>query len=85
MVSQNDLAPVFGESGGVRGRMLRTERYKYIRYSSGKNSEQLFDLDLDPGEMRDLKNDFNHAAVLDEHRRLLDEWMQRHNDPFPAI
>uniref|UniRef100_UPI00404B9E9B sulfatase family protein n=1 Tax=Cephaloticoccus sp. TaxID=1985742 RepID=UPI00404B9E9B len=85
VVSQNDLAPVFGESGGVRGRMLRTERYKYIRYSSGKNSEQLFDLDLDPGEMRDLKNDFNHAAVLDEHRRLLDEWMQRHNDPFPAI
>ena len=84
VISQNDLAPDYGKSGGVRGRMLRSTRYKYVRYSSGLNNEQLFDLDLDPGEMRDLKHDPAHALVLRGHREQLDAWMQRAGDQMPV-
>lgn len=85
VVSQNDLAPIAAQSGGVRGRMVRSPRYKYVRYSEGENPEQLFDLDLDPGEMRDLKFDPAHRLILEEHRHLLDGWMAARQDPFPAI
>ncbi len=85
VISQNDLAPKTGQSGGVRGRMLRSSRYKYVRYSEGQDAEQLFDLELDPGEMRDLKYDLSHATILAEHRTRLDRWLREHRDPFPAI
>ncbi|MFC6964817.1 sulfatase [Halocatena marina] len=38
----------------VRGRMVRTEKYKYIVYHEQRNNEQLFDTEDDPGEMVDL-------------------------------
>ena len=36
------------------GRMLRTKRYKYIRFNFGVRPEQLFDLEFDPGETINL-------------------------------
>ncbi|MHC4582428.1 MAG: sulfatase family protein, partial [Planctomycetota bacterium] len=36
------------------GRSLRTDRFKYSIYDSGKSREQLIDLQNDPGEMNDL-------------------------------
>jgi len=82
VVSQSDLAPVYGRSGGVYGRMLRSGRYKYVRYSTGADPEQLFDLEADPGEMRDLKYDPAASEQLAWHRAQLDKWMTLHGDKF---
>jgi choline-sulfatase len=82
VISQNDLAPTYGVSGGVYGRMLRTDRYKYVCYSSGANREQLFDLEKDPGEMNDLAESTRHQPQLNHHRRLLWKWMEERKDPF---
>ena len=44
--------------------------------------EQLFDLALDPGEMRDLSADPEHADTLAELRGRVEEWMRETNDPL---
>ena len=83
VVSQNDLAPISGQSGKVYGRMVRTKRYKYARYSTGLHPEQLFDTGLDAGEMNNLVENPAYAGELARHRDLLDTWMKREGDPFP--
>jgi len=83
VIGQNDLAPVDQKSGGVYGRMVRTPRHKYIRYSAGQRREQFFDLALDPGEMNDLTGDTAQREELARHRAILDQWMKREGDPFP--
>lgn len=64
------------------GRMLRTERYKYIVYSHGENREQLFDLRLDPGELNDLSNAPGKNEVLNTHRKMLYQDCEAGNDFF---
>ncbi|MBM4149403.1 MAG: DUF4976 domain-containing protein [Lentisphaerae bacterium] len=66
------------ESEGAR--MLRSARYKYVRYR-GKE-EQLMDLETDPGEMRNLATDPKSATVLEEHRRLLKEWYAENGETW---
>jgi arylsulfatase A-like enzyme len=53
------------------GRMIRTHRYKYVLFNSGKNPEQFFDLARDPGEKRNLVNDSSQRKNVAEHRALL--------------
>jgi arylsulfatase A-like enzyme len=53
------------------GRMVRTDRYKYVVYEWGTRREQLFDLEQDPGEMVNLIASTSHANVLEDHRRRL--------------
>ena len=62
------------------GRMLRTKRYKYIRFNSGARAEQLFDLELDPGETFNLAS--RGGTALDEHRRLMNGWHSKTGDSF---
>jgi arylsulfatase A-like enzyme len=62
------------------GRMIRTDRYKYCLYDSGRNPEQLTDLKKDPGEMQNLAGRSEHQAVLEKHRRLLKEWIETVGD-----
>ncbi len=57
----------------VTGRMLRTGRYKYVHYE-GDPVEQLFDMQQDPWEMRNLYRDAGHAGILADHRKLLAEF-----------
>jgi len=66
------------ESG--RGRMVRTDRYKYIVYASGSPREQLIDLADDPGEMQNLALDPAAAEVLRQHRQLLKQWYADNNE-----
>jgi arylsulfatase A-like enzyme len=61
-------------------RMLRTGRFKYCVYDSGKYREQLVDLENDPGEMTNLANEKAYKAILDKHRQLLKEWLRRSRD-----
>lgn len=82
IVCQNNLHPRYGEEG-VHGRMLRTSRYKYVRYASGEHPEQLFDLELDPGEMNSIVYSAAHRDVLARHRSLLNQFIAEQDDPFP--
>jgi N-acetylglucosamine-6-sulfatase len=45
---------------------LRGERYKYIRYHGLWDSDELFDLQADPHEMRNLIRDPAHAKTVEE-------------------
>lgn len=64
------------------GRMVRSDRYKYIVYNWGRYREQLFDLKKDPGEMVNLAVNTKNKDVLSEHRRLLMEWCNETGDKF---
>jgi choline-sulfatase len=55
------------------GRMIRTGRYKYVRYENDP-VEQLFDMKADPWETRNLADEARYAAEVAAHRRLLDQW-----------
>ncbi len=59
----------------IKGRMIRTDRYKYVMYKGDENpTEQLFDLENDPGETQNLAYDPTHQAVLSNHRKILREF-----------
>jgi arylsulfatase A-like enzyme len=66
------------------GRMLHTGRYTYMAYDSGADAEELFDLAVDPGQVRNVIADPAHAGVLADCRARLASWRQRHGDPAPA-
>jgi arylsulfatase A-like enzyme len=65
-----------------RGRMVRTQRYKYIAFSFGARPEMLFDVVNDPGEMNNLALGDSAKGELDRHRRLLRGWISRTGDDF---
>lgn len=58
-------------------RMIRTERFKYSRYTTGANAEQLTDLAADPGEMNNLAQQAAYQETLQQHQALLADWEQR--------
>lgn len=63
-----------GLLGDRPGRMLRHGPWKLNHYH-GHAQPQLFNLDRDPEEMHDLRDDPAHAEVLGRlHRRVLDGW-----------
>jgi len=62
---------VYGEYQYTR--MIRTERWKYVRRSEGFPSE-LFDLDNDPGERRNLVDDPARAGRVRELQADLNRW-----------
>jgi len=60
----------------ILGRMIRTPRYKYITYKRDP-VEQLFDMQADPGETKNLAGEAKLASALKAHRKLLAEWESR--------
>jgi len=60
-------------ASGHFARMVRTDRYKYIKYADHPG-EQLFDMLADPGETRNLAPRAESASELNAHRKLLDTW-----------
>lgn len=65
-----------------KGRMVRTDRYKYIAFSEGHHPEMLFDMENDPGETRNLAYGNDKRSVLTDHRQLLNEWIEKTRDEF---
>jgi arylsulfatase A-like enzyme len=58
--------------------MARSDRYRYIHYDG--LPPQLFDMQEDPLELRDLGRNSEYAQVRDEHLGLVFDWMrQRRN------
>lgn len=65
-----------------KGRMVRSDRYKYMVFSTGENNEQLFDMEKDPGETRNLAAEAAYEAIRQQHRRFLQSWMLKTKDSF---
>nr|MBC8216965.1 DUF4976 domain-containing protein [Planctomycetota bacterium] len=66
-------------------RMVRSDRYKYIVYAKGEMREQLFDLDLDPGETTNLVQRPEMKTTTEVHRDMLREWIKQTGDTFPFV
>ena len=66
----------------LKGRMVRTARYKYIAFSAGADPEMLFDLQIDPLERADMARSADYSGVLAEHRALLELWTCQTSDHF---
>ena len=62
----------------TRGWVVRSERYKYVLYDKGRCREQLFDLQNDRGEMRNLAVEKAFDGVLQQHRDQLAQWMKKY-------
>jgi arylsulfatase A-like enzyme len=62
------------------GRMLRGRRYKYVVFNNGARPEQLFDLELDPGETHNLAA--SASGLRDEHRGMMRNWLSQTGDSF---
>ncbi|MCU0913548.1 MAG: sulfatase-like hydrolase/transferase [Planctomycetes bacterium] len=69
---------VVSEMAGSGGRsfMLRTKKYKYMFFppASGQKQEMFFDLQADPGEMKNLIAQPALATEIERHRKLLADW-----------
>lgn len=85
VVTETEFSGGFESSHGVRGRMLRSARYKYVVYSHGTQREQLFDMLDDPGEMVNLAADTAFAPILNQHRTWLCRWCATTADDFPTV
>lgn len=71
----------FGEYGDLR--MIRTPQHKFVkRYPHGPHD--LFDLEADPGETRNLAGLPDYAELQEELERALEEWYQAYEDPMKS-
>ncbi len=63
-------------SGSARSFMVRTKRYKYMVFpaASGQKQEMFFDMQTDPGEMKNLAAQPALAPEIERHRKLLADW-----------
>ena len=73
-------APVDGVTPSVKGRMVRSEDYKYCVYSQGKQRESLVDMKKDPGEKVNLATNPSYETVLKHHRNMLHQHAERYGD-----
>ena len=72
---------LIGSLGRHSMQWIRSERYKYV-WLSGDGHEQLFDLEADPGEQRDLAADPAHAQQLARHRAWLVEQLRGREEGY---
>ena len=82
----------FDKGAKTRGLAVRTEHYKYIVYDKGQHREQLYNMDTDRGEMRNLAIESKYKDVLLQHRALLYTWMKeigadmgKHSPMIPGL
>lgn len=65
---------VFEETGGTKGWLIRTPKYKYILYEAGKNREALYDMENDRLEMQNLAIESKYMPIVEDFRQLLGRW-----------
>ncbi len=63
------------------GRLIVTGRWKYV--ANRGQLDELYDLEKDPYELRNLASDPGHAAVVADMKRRLASWRTRSHDPAP--
>ncbi|GAG43757.1 unnamed protein product, partial [marine sediment metagenome] len=60
------------------GRMIITDRYKYI--FNDKDKDELYDLKEDPFELKNLIDDQKYEELLIDMNNRLEKWRQKTND-----
>jgi uncharacterized sulfatase len=55
----------------IMGYSVRTERWRYTEWDSGKAGVELYDQVEDPHEWHNIANDQKHAKVVSDMKRLL--------------
>lgn len=70
---------------GLSGRCLRSNKFKYIVYSKGDIREQLFDMEIDPGERNNLSVNAKYIQILNDHRKMLKKWCIKTKDDYNCI
>ena len=65
-----------GPAGPQREFMVRTARYKYIVFPGFQHAELFFDMERDPGEMKNLAHEDALAGEVERHRKLLKQWQE---------
>lgn len=79
-------AEVTSNSGDFhQGRSVRTPQFKFHAWDLGADREQLFDMIKDPGKTHNLAADSQYAAVLDQHRDLLAQWLANTDDTYRMV
>jgi uncharacterized sulfatase len=80
---------IFGQydlhNGGLAYmRMIRTERFKYVRYFKANSLDELYDLQADPDEQRNLLRPAakSSAEALSNLRGKLQAWQESIDDPI---
>jgi arylsulfatase A-like enzyme len=72
---------IVSEMAGTGGRsfMLRTKKHKYMVFPpvNGQKQEMFFDMQADPGEMKNLAAQPALATEIERHRKLLADWNNR--------
>lgn len=83
LVVQNNMSQtgvVDGIKPTMQGRMIRSQHYKYCVYEQGVRREALYDLKNDPRETRNIAVDPEYREVVLEHRDLLKQFGETHDD-----
>jgi len=57
--------------GGILGRSVRTDRWRYTEWDGGREGSELYDHEGDPGEYRNLAEDPSHRPTVAALRKLL--------------
>jgi arylsulfatase A-like enzyme len=63
------------------GRTLTTERYQYVVYYDPKPQEELYDLQADPWNLKNLADSPEFAAVRQTLKRQLEAYQRQTKDP----
>ncbi|RED47780.1 alpha-L-rhamnosidase-related protein [Seonamhaeicola aphaedonensis] len=63
---------------------VRTKKWKYFRYVNDKSLEELYDLEKDPQEVKNLIGKKKYKAVADKLRAKLDKLIKKNSDEYRA-
>jgi uncharacterized sulfatase len=77
---------VFGQydlhnSGLAYMRSVRTERYHLVRFHYANFLDELYDLEQDPGELRNVYGNAKYREVREQLQQRLTEWQRAIDDP----
>ncbi|MHC4540327.1 MAG: sulfatase/phosphatase domain-containing protein, partial [Planctomycetota bacterium] len=56
---------------------VRTDRYKFIHYHGVWDTDELYDIKNDPDEMHNLIDKPEHAALIEQLRTRMYDWLER--------
>jgi arylsulfatase A-like enzyme len=63
---------------------VRTKKWKYFRYVNDKTIEELYDLETDPKEIKNLVSDKKHKEVLNNLRAKTDQLIIKNSNKYRA-